>query len=86
MNERAKVTLSEASSQLAEKLARDNGFSSASEYVDALIENDRQENVIHDWMTQRLKEGLASPNAGEMTAGKLNRIVDEALKRSPSKA
>ncbi|HEY8696002.1 MAG TPA: hypothetical protein VIM02_00160 [Rhizomicrobium sp.] len=76
------VILSDRAQALAEERARDEGFESVAAYLDALIEDDRTDAVVQDWMHKRIEEGLASPSAGEMTKEKLDRLVDEGIARA----
>lgn len=75
------VILSDRAQALAEERAKDQGFESVEAYLDALIEDDRADATMQDWMRKRLEEGLASPNAGEMTRDKLHRLVEEGIAR-----
>ncbi len=80
------VLLSSHALTLAEKQAREEGFESVTAYLDALIEQDREDLAIADWMKARLAEGLTSPNAGPITREKIDRLVAEGIARAPRKA
>ena len=80
------VTISEQARALAEKRAREEGFGSVDEYVDALIREDKEENSIRGWMRERIEEGLASPSAGELTRSRPDRLVTEGIARVKPKA
>ncbi len=71
------VTLSEKARALAEKRAREEGFETVDAYVGALIEEDKQEGTILDWMRERIQEGLDSGSAGELARTKLDRLIHE---------
>ena len=80
------VVLSDRARALAEKRARDDGYGSVDAYLDALIEQDREDLPISDWMRARLNEGLGSPNAGPITKDKIDRLIAEGIARLPHKA
>lgn len=80
------VTLSDKARALAEKRAREEGFESVDAYVGALIEEDGEDSVILDWMRERIREGLDSGSAGELTRSKLDRLISEGIARVPAKA
>ena len=80
MNQKPTITLSEQAGALAAKRAAEDGFESVEAYVNALIEEDQRAGTL-GWMRARLEEGLASPNAGELTRAKLDRLVDEGVSR-----
>jgi hypothetical protein len=75
------VTLTPKARSIAESRAREDGFPSVDAYVDALIEEDKEQALARDWLRQRIGEGLASPSAGEMTRDKLERLVSEGAAR-----
>jgi hypothetical protein len=79
------VTLSEDARAAAERRAREEGFDSVEAYIDALIEEDRESATVLGWMRERIRDGLASPNAGELTRDKLNRLVNEGIARAAPK-
>ncbi len=79
------VTISEQARALAEERARQEGFASVDDYVDALIREDKEESSVRGWMHRRIEEGLASPSAGELTRNKLDRLVSEEVARIKSK-
>ncbi|HEX3673763.1 MAG TPA: hypothetical protein VHU87_05770 [Rhizomicrobium sp.] len=76
------ILLSNHARELAEKRAQAEGFESVGAYVDALIENDGDDEMLSDWARQRIEEGLASPNAGEMTREKLERLMAEGMAKA----
>jgi len=80
------VSLSQRARALAQERAKEEGFDSVDAYVDALIEEDRNSSVVKGWMRTRIKEGLASPNAGRLTKRKLNRLIREGIARVPRRA
>jgi hypothetical protein len=79
---KANVLLSEIARALAEKRVREEGFESIDSYVDALIEQDNDANLITGLVRMRLREGLASPNAGELTREKFDLLVKEGIART----
>jgi Arc/MetJ-type ribon-helix-helix transcriptional regulator len=79
------VTISEQARALAEERARQEGFASVDDYVDALIREDKEESSVRGWMRRHIEEGLASPSAGELTRSKLDRLVSEGVARIKSK-
>ena len=79
------VTISEQARVLAEERARQEGFASVDDYVDALIREDKEESSVRGWMHRRIEVGLASPGAGELTRSKLDRLVSEGVARIKSK-
>lgn len=80
------VMLSPHARALAEEQARADGFESVEAYVDALIEMDRQDAVVTDWMRKRIEEGLASPSAGPISKEKLDALYARGMARiSPKK-
>jgi hypothetical protein len=80
------VASSKESHAHAEKRAREEGSDSIAAYLDALIEEDKEAASVHDWMQERIRKGLASPSAGELTRSKLNRLVREGIARVAAKA
>jgi hypothetical protein len=80
------VALSPHALSLAEKQARAEGFETVDAYLGALIEQDREDLAIADWMKVRLAEGLNSPNAGPISKEKIERLVAEGIARAPRKA
>jgi hypothetical protein len=77
------IALSDQDHALAEKRALEDGFSSVDAYLGALIEQDREDGRIADWMRARLREGAASPNAGPVTQDKIARLISEGIARAP---
>jgi hypothetical protein len=80
------VALSGKARALAKKRAEEQGFASINEYVDALIEEDRAAGLVRRWMRDKIKEGLASPNAGTMTKKKLDRLIGQGIVRAARRA
>lgn len=76
------VVISDKALARAEARAREEGFASVSDYLDALIEDDGRESKIADWVRARLEEGIASGNTGDMTREKLDRLVGEGIARA----
>ena len=80
------LALSGKARALAKKRAEEQGFTSISEYIDALIEEDRAAGLVRQWMRDKIKEGLTSPNAGRMTKKKLDRLVGQGIARTVRRA
>jgi predicted transcriptional regulator len=71
---------------LAKERAEEQGFASINEYIDALIEEDRAAGLVRRWMRDKIKEGLASPNAGRLTKKKLDRLIGQGIARATRRA
>ena len=80
------LALSGKARALAKKRAQEQGFASINEYIDSLIEEDRAAGLIKHWMRVKIKEGLASPNAGRMTKKKLDRLIGQGIARTTRRA
>ena len=76
------VKISEQAWALAEKRASEQGFNSVDEYIDLLIREDQDVSAVSGWLRSRIEEGLASPNAGELTREKFDRLVSEGVARA----
>ena len=81
MNRQLTIKLSETAKTAAVRRAAEEGFESVEAYVDALIAEDSAAGTT-GWIKTRLEEGLASPNTGELTREKLDRLVNEGIRRA----
>ena len=66
----------------AEERAREDGYESIGAYLAALVEEDRLAHTADSWLKKRIEDGLASPNMGELTREKLDRLIDEGIART----
>lgn len=73
------VRISDETRALAEKRARELGFKTVDEYVDALIREDQIEPVFEDWMHEKIDEGRKSGPPSELTRTKLHDLVREGV-------
>ena len=80
------VTISEEARKLAERRAREQGFASVDEYVDALIREDQAEAVFEEWMRAEVEQGFASGPATELTRSHLHELVQDGISRIQAKA
>jgi len=78
------VTISEEARTLAEKRAKELGFQSVDDYVDALIRGDQGEAVFEEWMRAEVEEGFASGPATELTRSRLHELVQGGVNQSKS--
>ena len=69
-----RVTSSDEARALAEKRARELGFRSIDEYVDALIHDDQEKPVFEEWMRAKIEEGLASGPAHRFRRSPMARV------------
>lgn len=76
------VTISEEARTLAEKRAKELGFQSVDDYVDALIRGDQGDAVFEEWMRAEVEEGFASGPATELTPSQLHELVQEGIRIS----
>ena len=85
MTAKAVIEISEKARCAAEEQAAANGFATVEEYVESLLLDDqddldtimRQPRVL-----KMIEEGLASDDAGELTAERIDQLVDEGIARA----
>jgi predicted transcriptional regulator len=80
------LALSRKVRALAKERSEEQGFASINQYIDALIEEDRAAGLVKGWVRARIKEGLASPNAGRLTKKKLDRLIGQGIARAARRA
>jgi len=76
------ITISDRAQELSEKRVKEEGFENIESYIDTLVEGDAMEVAITDALRKKLEEGLASPDAGELTREKFDRLVEEGTTRT----
>ncbi|MDE2475745.1 MAG: hypothetical protein KGO48_11905 [Alphaproteobacteria bacterium] len=80
------VTISEEARTLAEKRAKERGFQSVDDYVEALIRGDQNEAIFEEWMRAEVEEGFASGQATELTPSLLHELVQDGISRAKTRA
>lgn len=73
------VTISEEARTLAEKRAKERGFQSVDDYIEALIRGDQNEAIFEEWMRAEVEEGFSSGPPTEFTRSKLRQWVREGI-------
>ncbi len=81
MSQKPAIVLPEPTRTIAEKRAREEGFDSVETYLSALVDEDRETGAVHEWMRERIEEGLRSPNAGTLSRAKLDSLVEDGIAR-----
>lgn len=79
MVEKVRIEISEEALAAAEKGAAETGLSSANEYIEALLTDDCDAFFNQSWVGEKIDQGLASPDAGQLTREFLSQIVQEGL-------
>jgi len=79
MTAKAKIEISREALAVAEKNAADNGFPSADAYVEALLMDDYDGFFRQPWVKEKIEEGLASEDAGELTKDVIAQLVQEGI-------
>jgi predicted transcriptional regulator len=87
MSKTTTVTISERARSVAEKRVVEEGFSSIDQYIDVLILEDDLDAILpQDWVRAKIEEGLNSPDAGELTRGRIAEIVSEGIEAATKRA
>jgi hypothetical protein len=82
MAEKIKIEISQEAYSVAAQQASENGFATADEYIDAVLRDDLDDLdaiVAQPWFAQKIEEGLASPDAGELTRERIDQLVQEGI-------
>lgn len=81
MSEKEKIEISREAYDVAARHASENGFSSAGEYIDALLldDDDLDAIVAQPWFARKIEEGEASPIAGELTPERVDELVKQGI-------
>ncbi len=82
MNAKAKNEISQEALAVAAKNAAEAGFSSADEYIESLLMDDLDAITHQPWFAKKIEEGLASPDAGELTPQLIDQLVQEGIDRA----
>ncbi len=82
MNAKAKIEISQEALAVAAKNAAEAGFSTAGEYIESLLIDDLDAVFEQPWIGAKLEEGLASPDAGELTPELIDKVVQEGIDRA----
>ena len=82
MNKKITVEVSDAEHLRLEKRAQERGFSSLSDYLNAVLRDEALLDFDQDWLRQQIDEGLASGDAGPLTRETLHQLVSEGVERS----
>ncbi|MEJ0027716.1 MAG: hypothetical protein WDN01_16955 [Rhizomicrobium sp.] len=85
MNAKAKIEISQEALAVAAKNAAEAGFATTDGYIESLLLEDRDElDAIarQPWFLKKIEEGLASPDAGELTPELIDRAVQEGIDRA----
>jgi hypothetical protein len=80
MSDDLTIKISPRARSLAEENSTREGYSSVDDYVEALILQDNFDDILgQSWLLEKIKEGLASPVAGELTRERIGQLVEEGI-------
>lgn len=83
---KARIEISPKAMVVAERNAADSGFSSTDAYIEALVlEDDLDAIARQPWFLKKIEEGLASPDAGELTSELIDQLVQEGIDRAKAR-
>jgi hypothetical protein len=82
MSRKATVELSEDAREYAENRAREEGMSTAGDYIETLIRDDYELVLGQEWLRRQIEDGLKSPDAGELTRARISELVEEGIARA----
>lgn len=83
---KARIEISPKAMVVAERNAADSGFSSTDAYIEALVlEDDLDAIARQPWFLKKIEQGLASPDAGELTSELIDQLVQEGIDRAKAR-
>ena len=85
MSHKSTIELSQGAREYAEERAREEGLSSAGDYIETLIREDYEMIARQGWFRERIAEGLHSPDGREFSREYIDNLVEEGLARAGRK-